>query len=300
MRIFLTGAGGFLGAAIAAEMARQGDAVTCLLRPGSDPWRLELCRDRVAVVEADLDDPESLARLLAEAEPEAVCHAAWRGVLGRDRDDPIQDANITATTILARLTAEAGAAFLGIGSQAEYGPLNRMAGEDEPPAPTTRYGAAKVAACREAASLCAQHGRRFAWLRVFSLYGPRDHDSWLLPYVVQTLLQGARPALTAAEQHWDFLHVADAARAVRCVLSSGAAGFFNLGSGTAPPLRHTIEQVRDLIDPALPLGFGEVAYRPDQVMWLQADIARLRSLGWRAEISLAEGLRETISWFRSG
>lgn len=299
MRIFLTGASGFLGAAIAAETARRGAEVTCLVRPGSGLWRLAPCQRQITVVEGDLENLEGLQRHLGEAEPQLVCHAAWHGVLGADRNAPLQDANVASTAALARLAAEAGAqAFIGIGSQAEYGPLNRIAHEDDPAAPTTRYGAAKVAAHREAAAACADHGLRFAWLRVFSLYGPRDHDAWLLPYVIQALLRGERPALTAAEQHWDFLHVADAASAAWQVASSRAEGIFNLGSGAAPRLRQTLEMARDLIDPALPLGFGEIAYRPDQVMWLQADVTRLAALGWRPEIALEQGLRETVAWFR--
>ena len=55
--------------------------------------------------------------------------------------------------------------------------------------------------------------------------------------------------------------------------------------------------LRDLIDPALPLGFGEVAYRQDQVMQLEARIDRLvQATGWAPQITLKEGLRRTIAW----
>ena len=299
MRIFLTGAGGFLGAAIATALAGHGHGVTCLVRPESQPWRLVDRCGSLTFVEGDLEDQRGIRRLLDAAAPEAVCHAAWRGVLGADRNDAAQDANVAMTSALARLAALAGAkSFIGIGSQAEYGPLNRIAHESDRVAPTTRYGIAKAAACREVRTICAEAGLRFAWLRVFSLYGPRDHESWLLPYVIRILLRKERPALTPAEQHWDFLHVADAAAAIHQVLALPAEGIFNLGSGTAPFLRETIEAVRGLIDPSLPLGFGEVEYRTDQVMWLQADTGRLNALGWQPQIPLLDGLEETIAWFR--
>lgn len=299
MRVFLTGANGFLGAAIAACLAEGGDDLICLVRPQSDCWRLKGVPGKLMLVRADIQDKDAMRHLLAEVAPHAVCHAAWQGVQSADRNDPAQDSNIAATGMLARLAAEMGGGiFLGIGSQAEYGPLNRIAHEDDPLSPTTRYGMAKVAACREAAAACELRGLRFAWLRVFSLYGPKDHESWLLPHVIRTLLKNERPALTAAEQHWDFLHVGDAAQAVRRVLRAQAAGIFNLGSGKAHPLREVIEEVRDLIDPKLALGFGEIGYRPDQTMWLQADISRLQALGWQPRTSLGDGLRETIAWFR--
>ncbi|WP_431204263.1 hypothetical protein ACQ86E_03820 [Bradyrhizobium betae] len=55
-------------------------------------------------------------------------------------------------------------------------------------------------------------------------------------------------------------------------------------------------RLRDLVDPGATLGFGELAYRPDQVMVLAADVSRMLALGWKPEVSLDEGLRETVNW----
>ena len=119
-------------------------------------------------------------------------------------------------------------------------------------------------------------------------------------YLIGRLLAGERPALTAGAQRWDYLYVGDAAGAVaEAATNERATGDYNLGSGTAPTLRSIVERIRDLIDPALPLGFGEVPYRPDQVMHLQADVGRLRAdLGWSPRVGLDEGLRRTVEWYR--
>ena len=54
------------------------------------------------------------------------------------------------------------------------------------------------------------------------------------------------------------------------------------------------------LDPSLPIGFGEVPYRPDQVMHLEADITRLKqATSWRPSIGLAEGIRRTVEWYRT-
>ena len=98
---------------------------------------------------------------------------------------------------------------------------------------------------------------------------------------------------------WDYIYVDDAVAALCAVLESQASGCFHLGSGTAVRLRGVMEQIRDFIDPALEIGFGEVPYAPDQVMHLQADIRRLRAAtGWEPQIPLAEGLRRTVDWYR--
>jgi nucleoside-diphosphate-sugar epimerase len=83
------------------------------------------------------------------------------------------------------------------------------------------------------------------------------------------------------------------------ILTAETEGVFNVGSGQPATIRSIAERVRDRIDPRLPLGFGEVAYRPDQVMRLEADVTRLReATGWRPRVGLDEGLTRTVSWFR--
>jgi nucleoside-diphosphate-sugar epimerase len=190
--------------------------------------------------------------------------------------------------------------FIGLGSHAEYGPCSDRILETHPTAPTTLYGRAKLASFLLAEGLCKLFGMRFAWLRLFSAYGPRDAPEWLIPYTTLQLLRGQRPALTRAEQRWDYIHVRDAAHAVLAVAESReASGVMNLGSGVAQPLRSVIEAVRDQISRDLPLGFGEVAYRPDQVMWLEASIDKVISLtGWRPLVNISDGIAETVSWYR--
>lgn len=175
-----------------------------------------------------------------------------------------------------------------------------MIREELPTRPTTLYGITKLSAYLLADHLCAAAGMRFAWLRIFSTYGPMDDPSWMIPYLILKLLDRQKPSLTPGTQVWDYLHVEDAARAIAGVASSASAsGVFNLGSGSRRAIREIVTLVRDQVDPTLPLGFGEVPFRPDQVMHLEADVARLRDqTGWSPAISLEDGIRQTVAWFR--
>jgi UDP-glucose 4-epimerase len=132
---------------------------------------------------------------------------------------------------------------------------------------------------------------------------------WLLPegqaiyggWMITSLLDGRRPCLTEGRQLWNFLYVSDAIRAfILLAESKGAEGIFNLGSGEPVSIRNVVELIRDLVDPSLELKFGELAYRPDQVMHLQPDLTRLyAAIVRRPEIALIEGLQRTVGWFRS-
>ena len=298
MRIFVTGASGFLGSYLVADLVARGHEVAVLLRPPGAAWRLREVQDRLQVIPGALEHLDGLRGAVTAFAPDAVVHMAWRGVAGSDRNSPVQAANVADTVGLAELAAEAGARiFVGAGSQAEYGPYDRAIRDDDVPRPTTLYGMAKLAAGSMAMRLCEERGLRAAWLRIFSTYGPKDADHWLIPSTIRNLRSGDHMALTPCEQRWGFLHARDAASAFRLAITHEAAsGIFNVGSADAPPLRETVTRLRDLVDPGGALGFGELAYRPDQVMVLAADVSRMLALGWKPEVPLDDGLRETVEW----
>ena len=117
---------------------------------------------------------------------------------------------------------------------------------------------------------------------------------------IRKLLAGEKPALTAGTQRWDYLYSGDAADAFYLAACHGRNGaVYPLGSGQAMPLKDYIFQMRDAIDPALPLGLGEGPYGPLQVMHLQADISALQAdTGFEPRTSFSEGIRETIDWVK--
>ena len=300
-RVFVTGATGFVGSFLVRQLLADGRDVAILRRPTSDAWRIADVLDKVCVVAGSMDNVVGFAPQLASFAPEAVAHLAWRGVTNTHRNDVTQVQNVAESVALYTHAHSVGCTrFVGMGSQAEYGPVSARLDEHVPTRPTTVYGAAKLSAGLLLDRLAAADGIGFAWLRLFSSYGPKDDPSWLIPYMARRLLAGERPALTPGEQIWDYIYVEDAAAAMLAALDMNASGFFNLGSGVGRPLRTIIEAVRNAIDPALPLGIGEVPYRPDQVMHLEADITALTAAsGWMPRMPLDEGLASTIAWLRT-
>jgi nucleoside-diphosphate-sugar epimerase len=143
-------------------------------------------------------------------------------------------------------------------------------------------------------------GIRYVWLRLLATYGPKDDINHLIPQVILKLLAHEKPSLTLGEQRWDYLYVEDAAEAMcQVAVNPQAQGVFNLGSGEAYTIRSIVERIRDMIDPSLPLDFGETPYRYDQVMHLQANIAKLKkATGWEPKTSLDRGLEQAIEWYR--
>ena len=302
MRCVVTGASGFLGSYVARELVNRGVEVAIITRDGSVSGRLQDCADKLHLIQGDLQFPESYLQNFTAFKPEALLHLAWMGVAGSARNDISQAANITASLALAELAAKSGVKhFINAGSQAEYGQFDKCISESDPTHPTTLYGHCKLATGAMLQQICTEHEMRFAHLRVFSTYGPGNQNYWLIPYLITELLKGRSPKLTACEQKWDFLYATDAANAFADVLlNENALGIFNLGSGKAPLLRDTVEMIHSMVNPAIPLAYGEVAYRPDQIMHLEADIVRLKNTTrWQPLITLKEGLEMTIEWYEA-
>jgi nucleoside-diphosphate-sugar epimerase len=284
------------------RLLADGYAVGVILRPSSDVWRICDLLPALHVFSTDLEDLAPVRKQLLDFAPDYSVDLAWRGVGNRYRNDLNQMRNLRSGLKLLQLLKEAKCrTFVGFGSHAEYGPCSQAISESTPTNPTTVYGLTKLCACLRAREFCASNHLRFVWLRLFSCYGPADDTNWLIPYLTLALLKSERPALTRGEQKWDFVHVRDVVEAIVCVLrNEQATGIFNVGSGDAPSLRGTIEYVRDLVDRSCALGFGEIPYRPDQTMVLQADISRLANVAkWRPRVSLVEGLCETVEWYKA-
>ncbi|HEV7691067.1 MAG TPA: NAD-dependent epimerase/dehydratase family protein, partial [Hyphomonadaceae bacterium] len=128
----MSGASGFLGSYLVADLLERGHEVAVLLRPATSHWRLDQVRQRLHLMEGALEDLDALREALQGFAPDAVAHMAWRGVGGADRNSPVQAINVSDTVRLAELAADVGAkVFVGAGSQAEYGPYDRAIREDD-------------------------------------------------------------------------------------------------------------------------------------------------------------------------
>jgi nucleoside-diphosphate-sugar epimerase len=303
MRSLVTGASGHLGAALVRTLLERGHEVSALVPPGSELRQLAPLASRVRIIFGDLSDLHSSADEIIDAAPQVVYHLAWFGVTAEHRNDPNQvTINVAGTMALYDIAKTAGCeCFVGVGSQAEYGPYDGVLSEDTPTRPVTAYGVCKLCCGLLLQKLCELSKTRCVWVRLLASYGPGDDPRRMIPSVISTLLSGQIPALTMGEQRTDYLYVDDAAAAIESLAATpGAGGVYNLSSGQSLSVRRIVEQIRDLIDPALPLGFGQVPYRHDQVMNLAADISRIRSAtGWSPTTTLHEGLQRTIEWYKA-
>lgn len=298
----VTGPTGAIGIALCEKLLRENVTVYAVCRPGSSRIKDLPKATALHVVECDAKELATLPQKMEGVSADAFFHFAWAHTIGQGRNDmPAQIENIQSTIDAVRAAKALGCqVFLGAGSQAEYGRVEGLLKSDTPAFPENGYGMAKLCAGQmsrvEAKALDIDH----VWVRILSVYGPHDGPMTMISGTIRKLLAGERPALTAGVQRWDYLYAGDAADAFYLAACHGRNGaVYPLGSGQAMPLKDYIIQMRDAIDPALPLGLGEVPYGPLQVMHLQADISALQAdTGFAPKTPFAEGIRRTMDWVK--
>jgi UDP-glucose 4-epimerase len=226
---------------------------------------------------------------------------SWHGVFGADRNIPEQiSVNIpliiSSITIANQLHSKH---WIGIGSQAEYGNLDKRINESDECNPTTLYGKSKLWCSQISSELCKSFGMEHSWLRLFSVYGPNDNHEWLIQYLIKEMLNDKDINVTKGEQLWDYLFVEDISEMFFKLTDAKGVGIANLGSGKGVKVRYIIEKIKELTESNSKINFGAIPYRDDQVMLMEADINRLSNhLNWMPETSIEVGLKKTIESFK--
>lgn len=295
----VNGSLGTIGLALVNQLLKRDVRVYAVVFPG-DP-RIERIPQGAVVLPCDMREIDRLTDMIAEP-VDAFFHLAWAGTIGPGRDDMLlQTQNIRCAIEAAQTAKKLGCqVFVGVGSQAEHGRIEGKVTADAPCFPTNGYGMAKLCAGQMTRVVCRQLGMRHVWARVLSVYGANDGPLSVISILLDKLCKGEKPALTAGEQMWDYLYAEDAGEALCCMAEKGRDGaIYPVGSGQVRPLREYFGMLRDAVDPALPLGLGELPYPPNQVMRLEADISSLtQDTGFVPRTSFQEGIKEVVKQYK--
>lgn len=296
-RAVITGATGAIGTALINELVKLNVEVLVLCHAGSK--RNAQIPDHPLVTKKFC----SLQELVSTENDtgksyDVFYHLAWDGTVGQSRNDMRrQNKNVEYALDAVEVAQKFGCnTFIGAGSQAEYGRVEGMLCPDTPVFPETGYGIAKLCAGQMTREHAHQRGMKHIWVRILSVYGPNDGMQSMVMSTIQKLKTGETPKFTKADQKWDYLYSADAAKAFYLLGEAGIDGkTYVLGSGNAHPLRDYIEIIRKIVSPCASLDIGALPYGDKQVMFLQADISDIvKDTGWEPETSFPEGIKKIL------
>jgi UDP-glucose 4-epimerase len=306
----VTGGAGFIGSHLTDRLSADGVRVRVLddFSTGTRENLTNLPGD-ADVIEGDLMDPASLRRAVEGVE--VVFHQAALVSVPSSVTDPVRTHEVNASGTLSLLVAcrDAGVGrVVYAGSSAAYGEAgDGPIAETAPLAPTSPYGAAKLAGELSCRAFTASYGLPTVVLRYFNVFGSRQDPgsgyAAVIPAFATALLRDRAPVVYGdGRQSRDFVHVLDVAEAnVRAWRAPDPAvgRVFNVGSGHARSLLELLETLRAVTGVDAPEAIFERP-RAGDIRHSHADITEAaRSLSFRPSVSFRDGLEETVVALRS-
>jgi UDP-glucose 4-epimerase len=294
----VTGGAGFIGSNLVDALLSRGDEVHVVdnLVTGS--------RENVAagatLHELDIRD-EALEGLASDARPEVVFHLAAQADVGTSVERPTFDADVnvvgTVRVLEAARVVGARVVFTSSGG-AVYGECERPAREGDEPRPLSPYAVSKLAGEEYLAAWNRLHGASHVICRLANVYGPRQVatlEGGVVAIFLERMARGDKTVVFGdGEQSRDFVYVGDIVDAMLATVGRGG-GPFNIGTGIATSVNELHAACRRVA------GVEELPEHEDarlgDVIRSVLDPSRAdRELGWRAQVSLDDGLARTWAW----
>ncbi|MEA2704723.1 MAG: UDP-glucose 4-epimerase [Actinomycetota bacterium] len=297
MKALVTGAGGFVGAHLAARLVADGWEVVGTTRPGSPPWRLGALgvEGAVEVVEADLARRDATGDVTRAADPDvAFLLAAARSSATEAEKAATAAVNGFSAQWLVEALGDRCRAVIRLGSSTEYADTPGPMDEHTPVRPRGFFGATKAAGSRLVVAAADRRSLRSAVLRAFQVYGPLDHPTRLVPSALRAARLGHTLPLTGLGLRRDWVFVEDVVDA--CVRAANADDLppgqvLNVGTGRQVTNETLVAEVARVSGRPLAVGPGIHPGRDwDSESWVCDPTLAGELLGWKAEVDLAEGL----------
>ncbi|GHD17644.1 dTDP-glucose 4,6-dehydratase [Nocardiopsis kunsanensis] len=280
----------------------EGAHVTGLdaLTYAGDLRRLPAKHPRLSFVRGDIADPEHMAEVVPEHD--AVVNFAAESHVDRSiaASDAFVRTNVLGTQVLLEAARRAAVdRFLQVSTDEVYGSIGSGAWDETTPlAPNSPYSASKAGAELLVRAFHRTHGMDVSITRCCNNYGPAQHPEKLIPRFTTTLMRGGKVPLYGDGLHTrEWLHVDDHCRAIGLVLMNGSAGRdYNIGGEESTNLDITMRLLGLLGLPESAIEY--VADRQGHDRRYSVDDGRIREeFGYAPEVSLEDGLIDTVDWY---
>ena len=305
MKILVTGGAGFIGSHVVDACLAAGHEVAVVdnlsLVGGG---RRENVAPQARFYEVDIR-AQALSDVFAEFRPQVVNHHAAQASVKVSMDDPVYDAEVNVLGLInvLRCASQTGVEHLiYVSSAATYGtPQELPLRETSPQSPESAYGITKLAGEFYVRMWHESYGLAYTTLRYGNVYGPRQDpmgEAGEIAIFTHRMLTGQPVRIDwDGEQSKDYVYVGDIARANILALERGRNGVYCLGTGRPTSVNQLYEHLSEIVGVRAPII--RAPKRPGDVRRQYFDPARAaQMLGWQAEVSLQQGLEETVAYFR--
>jgi UDP-glucose 4-epimerase len=292
----VTGGAGFIGSHVVDSLLDDGYGVTVIDDLSSG--KASRVAGAAKLIELDIVDGAAVRRVVEDVGPEAVYHLAAQASVTASVDDPGRDCDVnvkgTLNVVAAANGAGAPVVFTSTGG-ALYGDDAPMpTSEEREPAPLSPYGASKWAAESYVKTWGLANGVANAVARLGNVYGPRQSphgEAGVVAIFAHKLYTGERPKLYGhGRPTRDYVYVGDVVSALRA--AAGKAGMYNVATGVETDVSTVWRELSKVAGKSIEPELADL--REGELEHSRLDASRAeRELGWRPEMSIADGLRNT-------
>lgn len=300
--VFITGAGGFVGANLTRKLYSLGLDVHIIAKPESNLWRLEDIKKKIKIHHGDLLNKKYLSTLLIKINPNIIYHLAAHGAYSFQSDKKkIIDVNIMGMLNLLDATRKINYDSLVLtGTSSEYGFKKYPMKETDMLEPVSFYAASKASSTLLAQIFAREYKKPINILRPFSVYGPYEEQSRFIPTIIRALFEKNEISLTGGRERRDFIYIDDVVDAYLLFLSQKdlQGEVFNLGTGKQYTNNEVVKTLFRIIGKETSVKKGAFPKKTWDTSFWVADISKSKKiLRWQPKVTLEEGLKKTYKWF---
>jgi len=302
--ILLTGGCGFIGSEVTKQLSEIGANVTIIdnLSSGKEEYIKNF--SNVTLIKSELTDKKSLPDLVKDKE--YVIDLAALPFIPDSYYIPRKffDVNVNATIDLAIAVIKEKSAkrFVHISSSEIYGTARYIPmDENHPTIPHSTYAVSKLAGERVVFTLYKEHNLPAVVIRPFNSFGPNVTQPYIIPEIINQLLNGNQVTLGNLNSKRDLTYVSDTARGIiLSLVKEGIVGeVLNLGSQRSFSIKELVDMISEIMSKDVEIKVDPSRFRPFDVDNLVANFDRAnRLLGWKPEVSIKDGLSMTVDWLK--
>lgn len=297
--VVITGANGFLGAALCRNLVVQGVNVIAVVHQ-KDNHLKDI--PHLKIVSCALSEYDKLVNLLNDIKKiDVFYHLAWAGTSGELRGDlNTQLANIKATCDAVKACREIGCRrFVFAASIMEY-EIHAYMQTGNRPARSTLYSSAKLSADYMARTIANDLDIDYIRAVISNIYGPGEYSARLINTSIRKMLNHEHCAFSPGEQLYDFIYIEDAVDAFLAIGNRGVNNkTYYIGNPVPRKLKDFLYEMRDAVNPDLAIGVGENPFDGVSLSYNEFDTDNLNlDTGFVPQVDFITGIRKTADWLK--
>jgi dolichol-phosphate mannosyltransferase len=297
-KILIIGASGFIGAGVFEYLINNNFQVTGISRR-NNPWRISSrLKDHYQSERSD-----DITLILNQVKPEVIINFAAYGAYSfQNNIENMVNSNLILLEKIANWSNKNGTFVINAGSSSEYGTNSAGPKENSLAKPNSFYAITKLAGTN-LLEFYSTLGLKSVVLRLYSVYGPKEDPSRLMPAVIRGIIKGEWPSFTDQKISRDFIYIEDICNLIIKLIqnqdkkSEAQFNIYNVGSGTKTTIGDLIKTLE--LEFAMPkIGISNFPKRKWDIENWYANIDRVSNdIDWRPTFDLKTGLSKMRDWY---